>query len=450
MSRLYPDGPPQPRRAIATGAFIVAVLTLVIDSAAIGVALPVIASDFGIPAATSTWVMILYQVTLAALILPMSALGGIVGYRRLYLTGLTLFGCMAAVSALAPTFAVLVTARGLQSLGAAAALSVNLALLRHIVPARRFGRSLGNHALVIALAATTGPTLSGLILSVASWHWIFALSIPGMALAIIVGTLTWPDNVRTTAPFDRRGALFSVLTFGPLPLAAAMFGNGWPLGVVAGLLAVATVAFVALVRRMRDMTTPLLPLDLFSVPVFALSSLASLLASTAQMTVLMTLPFFLQLELGASPLQTGLVFSSWAIAMGVCSPISGRLSDSVHPGSLGTVGLGALTLGLVALMLAPDHPPLVWFVISLSICGIGFALFQSPNNRAIMSVTPRERSGAASGVLGTARQLGQAMGSAIAAFTLSRGVADGWTLALGMAITLSLAGAVSSGFRHRT
>jgi len=169
------------------------------------------------------------------------------------------------------------------------------------------------------------------------------------------------------------------------------------------------------IRRQLNMAVPLLPVDLLRIPIFSLSMGTSVCSFCAQMLAMVSLPFFLQNVLQRDEVATGLLLTPCPLATMVFAPIAGRLIARVHAGLLGGIGLALFALGLFLLAWLPANPgdgDIIW---RMMLCGAGFGLFQSPNNHTIVTSAPRNRSGAASGMLGTARLLGQSMGAALVA-----------------------------------
>lgn len=438
------DGLPQPYRTIAFCALIVGVTSIIMDGVAIAMALPRIAADLGAEPATVTWVVNIYQVALIAFMLPSAALGQILGYRPVYLTGMALFGGMAALSATAESLTVLATARGLQGLGAALALSVNLALLRYIVPANRLARSLGINAMSVALAATAGPSVAGVVLTYADWHWVMALFAPLALVAMLGGALTFPDSLRTPSAFDLPSAALSAATFGSLLIGLSGIGHQWPAWAILGLFGMGTGCGLLLWRRARASSSPLLPVDLLRIPAFRLSTMASVCGFATQMLIYVALPFYLQQTLGLSVLQAGIMFSLWPLALACCAPIAGGAAGRVGPDALCVTGFATLAAGLMVLSLAGALASTALCAVGLVLCGAGFGLFQTPNNHVMMTSAPRARASAASASLGTARLLGQALGTAMAATTLALGVEAGWPIATLLGAVLAATGAAIS------
>jgi DHA2 family multidrug resistance protein-like MFS transporter len=165
------------------------------------------------------------------------------------------------------------------------------------------------------------------------------------------------------------------------------------------------------------------------------------------MLAFVSLPFYLQDMLGKSQVETGLLMTPWPLTLAVVAPIAGRLVDRYPAGLLGGVGLALFSIGLTLLALLPPDPGNLDIAWRMGVCGLGFGLFQSPNNRTIIGSAPKRRSGGASGMIGTDRLLGQTLGAALAALIFSRLVGYGTSAALFIAAGFALAAAVVSSLR---
>lgn len=342
------------------------------------------------------------------------------GYRRIYLSGLILFTIASLGCAFSHSLPELAAARVIQGFGAAGIMSVNTALLRYIYPQKMLGRGIGINAVVVSVASVVGPTIASAILSAANWPWLFAVNVPIEIAAVAVGWFYLPRNPASPHKFDFLSAVLSALSFGLLigSVDALGHGEGFPLF----LLEIAVTLGIGywLVQRQLSLPLPLLPIDLLKIPIFALSVCTSISSFAAQMLALVSLPFLFQTELHYSAVQTGLLITPWPIAIGIAAPIAGRLSDRYSAAVLGGIGLFVFALGLLSLAFLPDTPNYFDIAWRMVLCGAGFGLFQSPNNRAMLSAAPRERSGGASGMLGTARLLGQTTGAALVALLFAR------------------------------
>ena len=421
-----------------------AITIAVLDGAIANVALPTIARDLHASPAASIWVVNAYQLAVTVSLLPLASLGEIYGHQRVYRAGLVLFTLASLGCALSGSLFGLTLARIAQGFGAAGIMSVNAALIRFIYPRARLGSAIGLNAMVVAIASAVGPTVAALILSLGRWPWLFAINVPIGLVAFAVAWSSLPRTPRADRRFDAASALLSAATFGLL--IAAIDGAGHALGLVRvlAMLAASLLCGVVLVRRQLDRTAPLLPVDLLRIPVFALSIATSIASFAAQMLAFVALPFYLEDTLGRDAVQTGLLLTPWPVALAMVAPLAGRLSDRVPSGILGGAGLLVLGFGLLLITTLPAHPTDLALVWRFALCGAGFGLFQTPNNRTLIRSAPRARAGGASGMLGTARLLGQTGGAALVAAIFALAPNHGSMLAVAVAAGFALLGAVLS------
>jgi DHA2 family multidrug resistance protein-like MFS transporter len=446
------DGlPPKERRAVLLTVAI-AICVAVLSTVVANIALPAIAHELRASPAESIWVVNAYQVAVTVALLPLAALGDIVGYRRVYMWGLGLFTVASLACGLADSLPLLVAARIVQGFGAAGIMSVNIALVRYTFPKAQLGRGVGTVALVVATSSAAGPTLAAAILSVASWQWLFLVNVPFALLAIWLGQRSLPRTPVSGHRFDWTSAALNAATFGLLLVGLDGIGQGQNRALVAAELAGGTLAAIVFIRRQAGMAAPMLPVDLFRKPVFALSVATSVCSYAAQSIAYLALPFYFAMAGGVSQSHIGLLITPWPAIVVFIAPLAGRLSDRYPAGLLGGIGLGVLCAGLLSLLSLPPDPAFPDVVWRMMACGAGFGFFQSPNNRALISAAPRERSGVASGVLSTARLTGQTIGGVTVAlaFGLSAGdIAGGTTLALLIAAAYSGSACVISFLRLR-
>ncbi|HEV7274852.1 MAG TPA: MFS transporter [Devosiaceae bacterium] len=443
------DSLPPLRRYLALLAVVIAIWAVMVDAMAISVALPILARDFGTGAAEVTWVVAVSQLVTVSLLLVFSRVGEIVGYRRVHQLGLLVFVAATLGCALAPNLPLLVAARGLQAAGAASVLALNFAMVRHIFPADRLGWAIGLVATAVAVASCLGPSLAGIILAVADWRWIFAMTVPLGLTSLLLGGLVLPPTTGSPQRLDGPSAVLSAGTFGGLLLALTGAGHGWPPAAIAGLAVLGLAAGTALVLRLWQAPAPLLPLDLFRLPVFALAITASVSAFAAQMLAYVTLPFLFLGVLGLTAWETGLAFSLWPLALAFAAPLAGRFADRLPPAPMACAGMLVMAAGLLLLALLPPTAGLPDIGWRMALCGIGLGLFQTPNNRSMLNAAPRHRSGAASGMIATARHLGQALAIALATFALAASPVAGPVFALTLATGFALLAATITILRGR-
>lgn len=437
------DGLPMPQRLWAMLTVGLAITMSVLDSSIANVALPTIAGDMSASPATAIWIVNAYQLAIVMTLLPLASLGDIYEYRRVYRVGLALFTLASLACALSHSIVELTAARVLQGLGGAGIMSVNAALVRFIYPRVQLGRAIGINAVTVSVAAAVGPTVASAILSVASWQWLFAINVPiGLVALFAVGAL--PVTPRAKHRFDFIGALLSAATFGLVITVIDGIGHHEPLVLIVAEGAAALAVGTVLVFRETHRAWPMLPVDLMRVRLFSLSVATSVCSFVAQMMSYVSLPFFLQHELGRSAVATGLLMTPWPLMTALTAPFAGRLADRHSAGLLGGVGLAVFGVGIAMLAMLPSEPSAANIVWRMAVCGLGFGLFQTPNNRAIINAAPRERSGGASGMLGTARLLGQTVGAAMVALIFGLMGQMGNVTALGIAACIALVAAVVS------
>jgi DHA2 family multidrug resistance protein-like MFS transporter len=441
------EGLPPGQRAWAILVVALGITLAVLDSSIANVALPTIARTLNAQPAASIWVVNAYQIAITISLLPLAALGDIVGYRRVYLVGMTLFTLASLGCALSDSLLALTVTRVLQGLGAAGIMSVNTALVRMIYPPRLLGRGISINAMVVALSSAVGPTVASAVLSVASWPWLFAINVPIGVIAFTIGSRALPMNIGHKHRYDVFSALLNAATFGLAFVALDGLAHGAPRAYVVLEAAAAIAIGYVFVRRQLTRPMPLLPVDLLKRPLFALSIGTSIGSFTAQMLAFVSLPFYLQYVFGRSPVETGLLMTPWPLTIAVVAPIAGYLADRYSSGVLGGIGLLTFALGLASLAALPAHPSDFDLIWRMSLCGFGFGLFQSPNNRTILASAPRERSGGASGMLSTARLTGQTIGATLVALLFNLSAMHGAMIALIVAAVCAMAAAAVSFMR---
>ena len=444
-------GLPLRKRVWAMLAIAFGVGTSVINGTIVNVALPTMSADMGITSAESVWAVNSFQIATIMSLLIFSSLGERTSYRRVYVFGLVLFLVASLGCALSRDFTTLVIFRALSGIAAAAVTSINTTLIRIIYPTHRLARGMSLNATIVALSSVAGPSMASAILAVAEWPWLFAANIPLTAIAAWLSMRFLPNNtVQSNRPQPKAvDCVLNALTFGLLILSVEAFSHN-----AAGWLIMATIVSFILVgtlyiARQRRAAAPLLPLDLLSIPIFTLSILTSICSFTAQMLAMVSLPFILQHNAGYSDVETGMLLTAWPLIIMVVAPIAGRLVERVHAGILGLTGLATMSIGLLLLGLLASDASTTDVVWRLLLCGAGFGIFQSPNNAIMIASSPPSRSGSASGMLATARLVGQSMGAALVALIFN--LAEGQTTSapLYVAAAFAAAGALLSASRIR-
>jgi len=438
------QGLPLPQRYWAIAVVALGITLAVLDSAIANVALPTIARTLDATPAASIWVVNAYQLAITISLLPLASLGDRIGYRRIYLGGLALFTLASFGCALSGSLTALTVARVVQGFGAAGIMSVNTALVRIIYPPDQLGRGVSINASVVAISSVIGPTVASGVLAIAPWPWLFAINVPIGLAALAIGMRALPRNPGHREPYDFVSALMNALVFGLAITAVDGLGQGERRPYVIAELAAAGVIGYFFVKRQLKQSAPLLPVDLMRIPVFALSIATSFCSFTAQMLTFVSLPFLLQNGFGMSQVETGFLMTPWPLVIVFVAPVAGMLADRYSAGLLGGIGLAILSAGLLLLATVGAHPEPFDIAWRMALCGLGCGLFQSPNNRQMLSSAPRARSGGASGMLGTARLSGQSLGAALVALVFGLAPQHGAIITLFMAAAFAAAAAVVS------
>jgi DHA2 family multidrug resistance protein-like MFS transporter len=433
----------------ATVAILLGTFMGTLDASIANVALPTIAHDLHSAAADAVWVVNAYQIAMAVAVLPLAALGERLGYKRIFLAGLAIFTLASGLCAAAPTLPLLVVARMLQGLGGACMSTIVPALLRTVFPSRRVGTGIGYLALTVAVGAALGPTVAAGILSVAGWRWLFAVNLPVGLIDLFLASRLLPHNEGVPRPFDAPGAVLNTIALTLLIVGLGSLGNAGGQWLAIAAIVGGSAAAALLVLHQRGRTAPLVPLDLLRIPMLRLSAGTSICSYTAQTMAMLALPFLLVAEMGRSPSATGLLLTPWPLVIVIVAPLSGRLSDRYRSEVVGAIGLAVFSLGLGTLLTLSGRPADVDLVWRMALCGIGFGLFQTPNNRILLTCAPPQRSGAAGGLMTMARLIGMTLGAALATVLLDLEGTRGANTALLAATAAAGLGLVVSAWRMR-
>lgn len=422
------DGLPTIQRRLAMLTFSIGLSMSVLDGNIANTALPNIAKQLHANPDVSIWVVNAFLLTVAICVVPLSSLADIIGYKRVYQAGLALFTLASVGCSLPRSLETLVLARIFQGVGAACMWSVSAAVMRYTYPRALLGRGVGLSGIVVFTSAAAGPSIASAILAVASWHWLFAINIPFGLLALSLSEKFLAPAEGTRHRWDLWSAVLNAVTVTLLVTGIDSVGERSYRGVAMLELLGAVILGTLMVRRQISLPVPMLAIDLFERPIFALASLASLCAFMAQGLAFVVLPFYFVDVLGVSQVKAGLLLTPWPIAAGAMSHIAGRLADRHSIRILGTSGMLAMSAGLLLLALEPANPTTLDIVWRAALGGAGFGFFGAPNNRAMVASAPRERSGGAGGIATMSRLLGQSIGISVVAVIFGVAAHGGVTL----------------------
>jgi DHA2 family multidrug resistance protein-like MFS transporter len=440
------EGLPMPRRWWAIAAISFGTALLVLDGSIANVALPTIARDLGVSNSAVTNVVTIYQLVLVMVLLPFSSLGDKIGHRRLYQYGQLLFMASSALCLFATDLFVLLALRAMQAVGAGMALSVSAAMVRQIYPAAKLGTGMGVNSVVVASSAALAPTLGGYIVGHAPWQWVFVAAAPLAIVSLLMGRAL-PQPVARDVPAEWVSGLWSAATM-LLLIGGIQVATHGDMAAGVALSVGGIVSVMLLVRRERQRSAPVLPVDLLARPVLGLSALAAIACFIASGALMLALPFRLEEVFGFEPQKVGLLLLPFPLTMLVISPLAGWLSDRVAPTKLGVTGMAIAIVGLLLLAFMPVEAGEVGLAWRLSLSALGFGLFFAPNSRLLIGRAPRERAAAAGGLLSTSRLLGQTLAAVMLGILLAGGMGTGPAPLL-VACALAVVAALCSVARFR-
>ncbi|MCC6178669.1 MAG: DHA2 family efflux MFS transporter permease subunit [Chloroflexi bacterium] len=401
-----------------------AILTLVaigsfmttVDSSIVIISLPAIARSFGAPlAGTIEWVVIAYLLVIATVLLTFGRLSDMIGRKPIFAAGLAIFTLGSGFSGAAPSLSILIVARAIQGLGGALIFAPSVALITDAFPPSEHGKAIGLNAIAVALGISTGPTLGGLITEHLTWHWIFYVNLPVGVAGLIATLRILPTTRHAPQRFDPLGAILLGLGLGATTLGLS-FGSewGWTSPQLIATVAVGIVGLVLLIIVEQRIESPTIHLALFRDRVFASAMVSLVLTFLALFAVSFLMPFYLEDLRGFSTQKSGLLLTPMSLVLGVIGPFSGALADRFGSRWLTAGGLTIACVGLVTLTQLDVNTSIVGIIWRLALTGSGIALFQTPNNRALMTAAPRSEQGEASGLLATGRVVGQSVSVAFA------------------------------------
>jgi EmrB/QacA subfamily drug resistance transporter len=414
-----------------------------IDGSIVNVILPTITEYFSADLATVQWVTVIYLLFIGSLLLFFGRLGDILGYKKVYIAGLTGFTIASVLCSFSPSIQWLIFFRALQGLAAAAMMSVPFAIITTSFPHTERGKAMGINALVVSLGLALGPALGGFITSLWSWHFVFFINVPLGIAAIIWTQRIFTETKGEMSRIDVFGAMAAFIFLLSFLLFINRFQNAGMSSATATLLLVAIIAGVAFLEWEKRASQPMLDLNLFRSLTFSMANISSLLNFTSQYITVFLTPFYLQMILHHSAREVGLIMTTFPLAIIVTAPICGTLSDRIGTKILTCIGAATCALALIFMSQLTATNNFLDIIWRLALFGLGTGIFQAPNYSAIMGSAPQARQGIASGIMATMRTVGMVLGVAaggLVLYAFAPASALQETFPLGSDVTLFLSG----------
>ena len=403
-----------------------ATLIVTIDTGQLSIALPLIIKEFDADLGLASWMALVYALITASLYLPCGRLSDLFGLGKLFLGGFILYSLSSFAAGVAHGSAQLIVCRAFQAGGSALIMANNFALVTALFPPEERGRAMGiAGGTISALGYSLGPVLGGLLTHVFGWRSNFYLSgtlaLAGFAAARM---LLPPESFKGTSaknePFDFAGAIGFATGISSLLLSLALVQKGQWQAPLVGVTAIAGAGVLSFfVWWEKRAKFPLLDLNIFRIPAFALGNTARWFSFITMSVINLLMPFFLQLAMGLDPLRTGILIAPTSVTMALLAPLTGWMSERFAPGRLCALGLAVNGAALVLLSFLQPGSSAMEVVFGLALMGVGMGIFQTPNNNLLMSSVPRQRLGVGSSVLSIVRSLGYSLGATLATAIVS-------------------------------
>jgi len=388
-----------------------------LDASVVNISFPILADVFETDASVVLWVSVAYLLVTASLMLTLGRIADVLSRKKIYNLGFALFTVGLIFCSLSQSMFHLILSRIFQGVGAAMTVSLSMAIVTAVFPAQERGKALGILGGVVSVGLMTGPILGGFLMDIFGWRSIFYMRVPvgiiGLGMSWII--LRDPKGPEVPLEFDLWGA---VTLFGGLCSLLLVFnlGGRWGFtspqtGMLAGSALILTVLFLLFEKRAQN---PVVDLNLFRNRVFACGNLSIVTLYVPIMAFVFLMPFYLIDGLGLSASRAGLLMAFVPLTNAMVAPLSGWLSDKIGYRLLRTFGIALFGLALFRLSGLDIQSNTIDILIRLVVLGLGFGMFDTPNNSSIMGSVPPDRLGTASAMIGTSRQVGIVIGTAVA------------------------------------
>jgi EmrB/QacA subfamily drug resistance transporter len=388
-----------------------------LDQRAITVALPTLTTAFHAAFTTIQWTILVYDLVLIGLIITMGRLGDLFGRRRFYSLGFVIFVIASALCGLSQTASQLIFFRAVQALGGSMIAANGRAIVSVNLPPEERGRALGLTSTAFHIGFLLGPSLGGFLIDTVGWRWIFYINLPFSLYGAYLAWKVIPETrTKETTAIDIPGALLLLLTNGLFIYAIDQLPRvGWNHPTFLLTFSLSIIALLLLLRVEAKAKTPILILSMFRSRLFSAGIVSLFLIAGTLSAINFLLPFFLQNLLGYSPSQVGWIIVADSVIIMIMAPIAGSLSDRFGSRLLCTTGCALVTVAQFFLATLDLNASLPRIVFPLVVWGVGWALFNAPNQSSILGAVSPEKIGASAGMIATTARTGGAMGVALSA-----------------------------------
>ncbi|GAB2639679.1 MFS transporter [Gordonia jinhuaensis] len=405
------------RKTIILATCCMSLLIVSMDMTIVNVALPAIHRDLSASMSSLQWVIDIYTLVLASLLMISGTTADRFGRKRVFQIGLTIFAIGSLLCSLAPTAGLLIGARAVQAVGGSMLNPVAMSIITQVFrDPRERARAVGVWGAVVGISMAVGPIVGGALIEYVSWRAVFWINLPICALAVALAAIFIPESKSTTTrTLDPVGQALAIITLGGLVYALIEGpGLGWSSPVTIGVLVMAAAACATFIWWERRVSDPFIDLGFFRSVPFSSATVVAMCGFASYGGFLFLISQYLQSVRGLSAISTGLMLIPLAVTTLVFSPLSGRLV-----GRYGTrpslVASGVFLLVGAALLTTVDaHTSTSMLLVTFGVVGVGMGLINAPITTSAVSGMPRDRAGAAGAVASTSRQIGVSIGVALA------------------------------------
>ncbi|WP_029687523.1 MFS transporter [Thermoanaerobacter sp. A7A] len=384
-----------------------------IDGSVVNIAMPEFTKIFHTNITTVSWVSMTYLLVLSSLMMTFGRLGDMLGYKKLYQYGLLIFSLSSAILSLSVNIYMLIIMRAFQAIGAGMLMSMSPAIITSVFPPNERGKSLGINAMSVSIGLAVGPTLGGFLLKYLGWQSIFYINIPIGIIGYIWAHIVVPDNPGVPEKFDPYGSISLFVFLASLLLFISKGGTwGWTSSATIISLLTSIAFLIIFIITENKVKFPMFDFSLLKIRSFTFGNISTLLNFMAQYTMTFLTPFLLQ-HLGFTTEKAGIIMTSFPLFMFIVAPLSGILSDRYGAQILSTIGSLISAAAIFSMVTLTMKSTMLDIMARLALFGVGNAIFQTPNNSAVMGSAPKNRLGVASAFLATMRNIGMVMGIAV-------------------------------------
>ena len=408
------------RNRLVIGLLLVSAFVVILNETLMAVALPHLMRDLSITASAAQWLTTAFMLTMAVVIPITGFLLQRFNTRPVFITAMSLFSTGTLIAATAPGFEVLLGGRVVQATGTAIMMPLLMTTVMNLVPPSTRGRTMGNISIVISVAPAIGPTVSGLILSLLDWRWMFLMILPIALAALVLGAVriqnvTTPRRTHFDVPsvilsaFGFGGLVYGLSNLGTAPVDERPFTVWMPLAVGA----IALVVFVLRQLRLQRRDQALLDLRTFTSRTFTFAISMLAISMMVLFGVIILLPMYLQNVRGLDVLSTGLLLLPGGLAMGLLAPLVGRIYDRIGPTALLMTGSVLVSGVLWSLTMLTEQTAVGWVLAAHITLSIGLASMFTPLFTASLSSLKPQLYSHGSAIVGTVQQVAGAAGTAL-------------------------------------